>query len=142
MANPKITFIQKSKSTDNTSSSIEFLTWQGRPQYARPILDKTTRLGGNQLVMSIQKTEAVTTSSTATIGGSSIAEIEEKIQRLQENIGTRAIWTDEASNTINNFYIIDVNYNITAVLGAYNYIAVLNILCTTDEAPISKKQTK
>lgn len=141
MANPKVTFTQKTKSRE-LSVPVEFLTWQGRPQYARPILDKTTRLGGNQVVMSVQKTEAVTTSAQAYIGGTTVAELEEKIISLQSNIGSRGTWTDEAGNIINNFYILDISYTITAVSGAHNFIAALNILCTTDDTPVSKKRTR
>lgn len=135
----KITIVEKSKNrfnrTVDTPTDYVFEIWNGRPQLPRPILDKTTRLGAEKFVMSVQRTEAVTTNSTAVILGTTTEEVETKCEGLLNSIGKRGTWTDEAGNTIENFYILDVGYAIKSIVNGTNTaMASISIACSCDLA--------
>lgn len=135
----KVTFTQKVKNK-TIATPIEFISWNGRPQTPAPVIDYTTRLGGNRYVISTQKTQAAIINSTAVLGAATKAALISTIETIQANLGNRATWTDEEGIVIPNFYIFNIGYNIKKIDGtnSISYIAMCSLSCSTDSTPSSK----
>lgn len=138
MAQAKILFTGLNQKKPKATTTIDFVSWQQRPQKQMRQVEYTTRLGGSKLIVSNLKNESPASSVTAVITSNaastkaSVEALEATIQTLADNIGTRFTWTDENGVVIDRCYIMSMTYNIKAVEGPAKAIATLNMTVMTD----------
>ena len=129
------------------ATTINFISWVGRPQQSKKVIEYTTRLGGSQLIISNIKNEASPTQVVAMLAYDNLSNnvevaieaLEAQITILRDNIGKRAVFTDEVGITISRLYVMDFQYTIKAVAGGADALATLNMTVLTDIAPSVKK---
>jgi len=140
----KITFTGLNPSQPRVATAIEFISWQQRPMQQMRQVEYTTRLGGSQLVISNVKNESPASSVSAIIAengatvNASVSALEETLEVIRKNIGSRFTFTDENNIVTERCYIVNMNYNIKVVDGGAKAIATVQMTIMTDTAPTGR----
>ena len=120
------------------NTTIEFVSWQGRIQKPKKVVEYTTRLGGSRLVISNIKKESQLTTSIAVMSSTgadvtdAVIDLEDKIKTLRKKQGDRFTWTDENGIEIERCYLVDFSYVIKAYDGASKALATISFQIMTD----------
>jgi hypothetical protein len=101
-----------------TLGDISFTGWRGVLQRPKPVFEKYTRLGGDQLYFQRLRTEASETSIEAWAIFSTYAECQAHERALKENLGISLVLTYHEEAPIYGVFISDYTYTIKAGAGS------------------------